>query len=422
MKGSVIKREGKDGAVSYLLKYDGPRDPVTNKRRQLYKTVRGTQKVAQAELRRLLKDIDDGTHVDPHGLTLAEWAETWLSDLEVFATVSLRTREGYGDWLRVHVLPVLGDVPLQKLTGAALTELYKALLKSGFRGSARKGAKARGLAPRTVLHVHRALSTCLKAAVKARKLMRNPADDAIVPKVKKTRQEASGNRETVKALSPDQLATLRAAFRGHELATLVEVAAATGLRRGELLGLRWSAIGMAERKLTVSQTVERTQTEGVVIKADAKNESSRRRIAIGQTLVDTLRAHRAAQEAQAGLLGLSLPADVLVFPRVFPPQKGRPSTSTTRARGVDFNRPWDPEAITKAFRRVAVAAGFTELKLHDMRHTHATLLLMAKVPVHEVAQRLGHSSPAVTMSTYSHVIERSSDNAANAWESIAQAV
>jgi integrase len=90
-------------------------------------------------------------------------------------------------------------------------------------------------------------------------------------------------------------------------------------------------------------------------------------------------------------------------------------------RDVDFQRAWDPEAITKAFRRVVIAAGFPDLRLHDLRHTHATLLLMAGVPVHEVAQRLGHSTPVITMTTYAHVIQRNSGHASQVWAQITAA-
>jgi integrase len=416
MKGSIIKREGKGGAVSWLLKYDGARDAVTGKRSQLYKTVRGTKKAAQVELRRLLGEMDNGTHVDPSKLVLRDWVATWLKNLDVLEKVSVRTLEGYSDCLNVHVVPTLGSTELQKLTASHIDDLYAKLLTAGGRANAPKG-----LAPQTVLHVHRAFFSCLKAAVKKRLMTRNPAEDAEVPRAKRTRNAGEDSAGSIKALDQEQLGALRAAFRGSVLHTLVEVAAATGLRRGEILGLRWSTIDLAKRTLRVERVVERSRQLGVRLKADAKNESSRRTIGFGEALVDVLKLHRREQKELALKLGVTYPADGLVFPCVIKRPKGRQPEGGVLARDVDFGRPWDPEAITKDFRRVAKAAGFAELRLHDLRHTHATLLLMAGVPVHEVAQRLGHSTPVITMTTYSHVIQRSSDHAAQVWEGITAA-
>lgn len=422
MKGSVIKREGKAGAVSYLLKYDGPGDALTGKRRQLYKTVRGTKKEAQVQLRELLGNIDKGLHVDPSKLTLSAWSAQWLENLRALEKVSVRTHEGYADWLNVHVLPSLGAVELQRLTGAHFEALYLELLKSGRKGSSAKSAKtATGLAPQTVLHIHRALFTCLKAATKKRLIVRNPMEDAEPPKPKRTRNTAGDVPVKVKALDHAQLAIVRAAFVGKDLHTLVEVAAATGLRRGELLGLRWSAIDLERLTLRVDQVVERSRSLGVRIKADAKNESSRRTIDIDAALCGVLRAHRVEQKAMALKLGVSYPADCLVFPCLIKRSAGRQPLAGASVRDVDFQRAWDPEAITKAFRRVVIAAGFPDLRLHDLRHTHATLLLMAGVPVHEVAQRLGHSTPVITMTTYAHVIQRNSGHASQVWAQITAA-
>ncbi|OIT11708.1 hypothetical protein BL241_11585 [Ralstonia solanacearum] len=413
-KGSIIKRTGKDGAVSWLLKYDAERDALSGKRQQRYKTVRGTKAAAEKELRRLLAEVDNGTHVGPVRTTVAQWVETWLSTLEVLEKVSVRTREGYSGWLRLHVVPTLGNVELQKLTAAQIDALYAKLLTSGSRSSASKKAEqASGLSPQTVLHVHRALFSCLKAAVKKRLIARNPAEDAESPKPKRTRNHASSeDGGNVKALDREQCATLLDAFRDKPLYCLVALGLATGLRRGEMLALRWSAIDLDKKTLRVDRAVENSRTLGVRIKADAKNESSRRTIRIDDGLCDLLRAHRKSQKELALKLGVRYPADCLVYPCVVKRPKGKQPAGGLVARDVDFGRPWDPEAVTKEYRRVVVRAGFPDLRLHDLRHTHATLLLLEGVPVHSVAQRLGHSTPVITMTVYGHVIQRAEDQAA----------
>lgn len=416
-KGSIIKREGKDGSTSWLLKYDADRHPITGKRQQRYKTVRGTKKAAEAELRRLLSEVDKGTHVDPAKTTLAQWVEQWLRGLAVLEKVSVRTHEGYEGWLKLHVVPILGSVELQKLTTAHLDALYADLLTSGHRGSKTTAdSDVRGLSPQTVLHIHRALFQCLKAAVKKRMLARNPAEDADAPKPKRTRNHGASEEGSgpVKALDRDQIPKLIAAFRGQPLFMLVTLALSTGLRRGELLALRWSAVDLDRRTLRVDRVIEITKKLGVRIKADAKNESSRRTIKIDTGMCDLLRAHRTEQKAMALKLGTSYPADCLLFPCVIKRPKGRQPAGGLSPADVDFHRPWDPKAVTKEFGRIATRAGFADFNLHGLRHTHATQLLLEGVPLHSVAQRLGHSTPVITMTTYAHVLQRAEDRAAEA--------
>ena len=414
-KGSIIKREGKDGATSWLLKYEADRHPVTGKRQQRYKTVRGTKKSADTELRRLLSEVDKGIHVDPAKTTLAQWVEQWLQGLAVLEKVSLRTHEGYADCLNGRVVPTLGSVELQKLTPAHIDGLYAKLLTSGHRGSTTKKDKIeRGLSPQTVLHVHRALFQCLKAAVKKRMLARNPAEDAEAPKPKRTRNHGASDDGSgpVKALDRHQIPALIGAFKGKPLFPLVVLGLSTGLRRGEMLALRWSAVDLDKRTLRVDRVIEVTRRLGVRIKADAKNESSRRTIKIDAGLCDLLRTVRTEQKALALKLGAQYPTDCLLFPCVIKRPQGRQPAAGLTIADVDFNRPWEPEAVSKEFIRGAKVAGFADFTLHGLRHTHATQLLLEGVPLHSVAQRLGHSTPVITMTTYAHVLQRAEDRAA----------
>ena len=415
-KGSIIKREGKDGATSWLLKYDADRHPITGARQQRYKTVRGTKKAAETELRRLLSEVDKGTHVDPAKTTLAQWSAQWLQGLQVLEKVSVRTYEGYAGWINGQIIPTLGAVELQKLTPSHIDALYAKLLTSGHRGSTAKNDKTvRGLSPQSVLHIHRTLFQCLKAAVKKRMLARNPAEDAEAPKHKRTRNHGASETSTgsVKALDRSQIPALINVFRGKPLFPLVALGLSTGLRRGEILALRWSAVDLEKRTLRVDQVIEITRSLGVRIKADAKNESSRRTIKIDAGLCDLLRAHRTEQKSLALKLGVSYPADCLLFPCVIKRPKGRQPQHGLIAADVDFNRPWDPEAVSKEFIRGAKAAGLAGFTLHGLRHTHATQLLLEGVPLHSVAQRLGLSTPVITMTTYAHVIQRAEDRAAD---------
>lgn len=414
-EGSIIKRVGKGGAVSYLLKYDAGRD-AHGKRQQRYKTVRGTKKEAEAELRRLLHEVDKGTHVDPTNLTLSKWADAWLQGLQASEKVGVRTLEGYSDWLKLYVLPKLGGVKLQKLTATQIDSLYVHLLTQGRRSKAGgEDGEVKGLSPQTVLHIHRTLFQCLKAAKKKRQIAHNPAEDADAPKPKRTRNHGSEDEGSgpVRALDKEQVPALLAAFKGKMLYPVVVLGLSTGLRRSEMLALRWSSVNFEKKTLRVQRVVEVSRQYGVRIKADAKTESSRRTIKIPEELCNLLRAHRTEQKALALKLGVSYPSDCLVFPCVIKRTRGGQVATEGRAESADFNRVWHPTAISKEFVRVAAAAGFGEFTLHSLRHTHATHLLLEGTPVHSVAQRLGHSTPVITMTTYAHVLQRAEDRAAD---------
>jgi integrase len=298
--------------------------------------------------------------------------------------------------------------------------MYIALRKSGSRSSAAKKSGApTELSQQTLLHIHRALSQCLKGAIGDYKILRNPCDTAEAPTPKKARgkvRAVSTNAEAkVKALNPTQQIALLDAFHDTPHYALVALGLATGLRRGELLALKWSAIDLESNwqpTLTVKRIVEKTKTHGVrLLDATAKNDSSIRTIGIDPDICELLRLHRKQQQEVALKLGVSYPADCLLFPSIVERPRGKLPAGGVPIRDVDFNRPWDPGAVSKAFAEVAKAAGFKDFGLHGLRHTHATQLLIDGVPVHVVSKRLGHSTPVITMTTYAHVIKNGEDQA-----------
>jgi integrase len=415
-RGSIIKREGKKG-VSYLLKYDAERDPTTGARVQRYKTCTGTKKEAQAELRRLMGEVDTGVSVDPTKMTVAEWLKTWL-DVHVNGNVTQRTFEYYKKIVDTQLVPNIGNVLVQKLAPAKVQQMYSDLSKTGHIRNRRKAEAAEeevgdtcGLAPQSVLHVHRTLFRALKVAAKQRVIMRNPVEDVDAPKLKRVRS-ASGDLEDsgqIKALERDELPRLFAALRGKQIYTLVVVATGTGARRGELLALRWSDLDFEKKTMCISKALEVTRKYGVRI-MPPKNESSRRTIVIDDGLVRTLKNHRQYLEDLALSLGVLCPADGLVFPCVIRRARGRQPNQSV-VRDVDFTRPWNPDAVTKEFGRGAKVAGLNGVHFHTLRHTHATQLLQGGVQPHTVAQRLGHSTPVITMTIYAHVLKRADDQA-----------
>ena len=393
--GSIIRREGKTG-VSWLLKYEGPRDAATGQRRQLYKTIRASKREAERELRRLLSEIDGGMHVDPHKTTLAQWIDIWIRD-HATPTVAAKTVERYGELMRLHVAPAIGSTALLRITPPMIqTMLTKCMtmVAMPLDGPIPPKRPVTALSGQTTLHVYRCLSNCLSAAVRQRVLSRNPCDDVTPPRPRATGGTEEDGDAHIRALERDDLDRLMKGFKGRALFPIVAVAASTGMRRGEILALRWSDIDLDGCTIKIERSVEDTAEHGIRIKAP-KTKGSRRTIGIDPALAAMLRGIRAQYAELSLAIGVRLGNDWLAFP-------GSPDAPAT---------PRAPRAVTKEFSRRAKALGFSELRLHDLRHTHATLLLMAGVPINAVAARLGHASAVVTLGVYGHVLRRAEDQA-----------
>ena len=283
MKGSLLRR----GERSWRLKYDVPGN---RKRETHYVTLKGTKAQAQAQAAKILATIATGEHVDPSGETVAQFVGRWLRDW-ADANVSNQTWSGYAQMLRKHLVSRVGSVPIQKLRAADLQAIYAAMA-------------ADGLADRSRLHLHRIVRSMLKHATQWGVISRNPADMLDAPRVRTTE---------VAILTPAQAQTVLEALRDKPLYPIVAVLLGTGLRRSELLGLRWENLDLDAGTLRVEQALEETARGGVAFKAP-KTRHGRRTITLPPSTVAVLRDHWKAQQEQRLFLGLGkAPAGALVF-------------------------------------------------------------------------------------------------------------
>jgi integrase len=248
--------------------------------------------------------------------------------------------------------------------------------------------KPRGLSAQTVQHVHRTLSQAFGHAVRLEVLARNPAQQVRPPKP---------DRREIKILGKNEIGTLLNAASGSWLYLPVLVAVTTGLRRGELLGLRWSDLDLKAGTLTVNQSLERVR--GALTFKSPKTKTSRRSITLPAATLQALQEHRAAQAEERLKLGLGRDPRGLAFIRA-------------------DTRPVDPDSLSKAFERLIVAADVTPITFHGLRHTHISHLLMDGVHVKVVSERAGHANINITLSVYAAYIPSMQADAAlrvDAW-------
>lgn len=358
-EGSVFQRkDGKWAAeIDLGVTADGKR-----KRKTLYGK---TRKAVVDRLRQLQKTLDEGGPIDQVKLTVGEYLARWLNDAAAH-TVRPTTLESYTRYVRVHALPAFGQVQLAKLTPMHLQHLYSEMLTAG---------KSR----RTVQYLHAILHRALEQAVKWELLQRNPSDAVDAPRPA---------RAEIRPLTPDQVAQLVSAMQGDTLYPLYYLAVATGCRRGELVALRWSDVDWQRPAITINRTAE--EVGGRVIWTEPKTARSRRTIPLPGEAAAVLRSHLVQQEEQRRQLGTLAAGQDLVFCR-------------------PTGEPLSPGFVTQHFTVILNRAGLPHVRLHDLRHTHATMLLAADVHPKVVAERLGHSTITLTLDTYSHVLPTMQD-------------
>ncbi|MCL0065380.1 site-specific integrase [Dehalococcoidia bacterium] len=364
MKGHIRKRS----KGSWTLWIDLGRDPETGKRKQQTMTVPGTKKDAERELRATLTRLEEGAYVKPAKLTVGEYLDQWLQGY-VSSNVGPRTRERYVEIVRTHLIPALGSIPLAALQPQHIQTYYGKALDSGRRDG--KG----GLSARTVQQYHRILHEALKHAVKHGTLIRNAAEAVDAPRPE---------HKEMATLAPEDVNRLLDAVRDTPYYVPFYTAIYTGLRRSELLALRWFRVDLELATLSVVETLHRLKNREFVF-GQPKSKRGRRLITLSPSLAILLREHKARQEFERMFLGKPLSPNDLVF--------SNPDGS-----------PLKPDCITQAFTRITRAIGLYGVRFHDLRHTHATLMLWQGIHPKIVSERLGHSSIAITLDTYSHVL------------------
>lgn len=360
MKGGIIKR----GATwSYMVR---ERDPQTGKTKPRWVGGFPTQKAAKEARADALAAMHQGTYVAPQDLTVAEWLDKWIDGHAVELKPS--TAKSYRDNIDRYLKPNLVGVKVQELGPAMLSATFRHLYEGG-------GKDGRPLSPRTVEFARAVLRRSMQDAVLERVIPVNPVVGTKRPKVVKPQHTTWAGA---------QVATFLEARKDHTLAALFALVFATGMRRGELCALRWQDVDLEAGLVRVDRSV--TATKESRIYTTPKNHE-RRAVTIDPRTVAALKALKVRQAR-----------DRLSWGAAWEGEEGLLFT-------WENGSPLHPDYVSKAF--VSAQAGLDELpriKLHEARHTHATVLLRDRVPVHIVAKRLGHRDPAVTLNVYADAI------------------
>lgn len=376
-EGAIEKR----GPNSWRVQVRLGRDPVTGAYARRRFTVRGSRRDAQRALREALHERDNGLNVAPENVGVEDWLRRWLAQHRADGHITERTYDRYGGIIEKHLIPGIGGLRLQKLRSDHLAELKTRWLT----GDAASGSRA--LAGATVNKHLVVLRRALDEAVHAGLLMRNPMDAVRAPSGKPPRER--------RALDEPEIALLLDAADETKYAVPIRVAIATGLRQGEMLGLRWSDVNLDEARLAVQRSASYVSS-GTIYREPKRN--SRRTIELSGATVKVLREHRIAQTEERLRLGSVWQDHGLVFPS----QRGTP---------------WIARGFYRGYRRIVDGSRVTSpetVNWHTLRHTAGSQWISHGADIFTVSRRLGHASATFTMDVYGHLLRGQQREAAEA--------
>ena len=370
-EGSIRKRN--DGR--WEGRYTAGRNPETGK--PIYKNVLGkTQAEVKAKLKAAIEDSANLDMVKAEQYTTGQWMDVWFENC---AKIKVRpsSHQTYRGYIDNHIKPNIGDVPLSKLSSLHLQKLYKKLLAGGRVDRIEAKGQPKGLSAKTVRNINQVISSAMDFAKDQKLISSNPTDGCALPKLE---------HKEMKTLPVEQLTSFLREAKESGVFELYYIELATGLRRGELLGLKWEDIDLVQGSLRVQRQVARIN--GEVVEAPLKTKNAYRTLPLSADAVGVLQEQRKKSGSS---------------PYVFPSPTGGPIS---------------PDSVLHMLHRVLKRAGLSKVRFHDLRHTFATLALQNGVDIKTVSGMLGHYSAGFTLDTYTHVTTSAKKEAANTMSSI----
>lgn len=369
MRGHIRKR----GKNSWEITINLGRD-ADGKRLRKFASVKGKKADAEKKLNELLSAYDRGMPISTEKVTVAQWLDRWF-DEHVLPNTRQRTQERYRGIIRMHLVPNIGNLQLNKLGPAHIKALEAKLLVDG-------------MAPKGVELVHGVISGALSHAVKMEVLYRNAAQSVTPPKVERKEVAPPSVEKVSKVLELAQ-------SEDHPFFPAIRLIAYTAIRRGECLGLCWNYVDLEAGTITIVQSLVRSIDKGLILEPP-KRDASRRVIDLDEGTVQILRRHHLKQIEHQLAFGKSYQDNDFVFPDELGNRK-------------------NPMALNRAIKSLSKQAGLATIKPHDLRHFHASVLLQSGQSPVIVSKRLGHSSVSMTLDIYSHLLPGWQKEAADAF-------
>ncbi len=332
-----------------------------------------SKKEGREKLKQVQRDLEQGRLATGPRQTVKQYLEYWLEEVHK-PNIKISTYVKYHKVIQGYIVPALGDIQLEKLTPQQVTALYNKKRRDG-------------LAPKTIHSIHGVLHKALDNAVSWNLVARNVCDVVKPPRLVKTEKPS---------LTMEEAHTLLESLRGHRLEMLLTMALTTGMRRGELLGLRWTDIDFKKKLVRVRRTVDYIPRHGYV-ENEPKTAAGTRSITLADFVLEMLRQHQTTQVEAKLQVGSTWENRNLVF---------------TDLTGGYFN----PRYLERLFPKILVEAGLAPMRFHDLRHSAATLLLEMGVSMKVVQEILGHSSYMITADIYAHVLPTQQPEAMKHWD------
>ncbi|MBQ5656550.1 MAG: site-specific integrase [Bacteroidaceae bacterium] len=371
-EGNIRKR--KDGR--WEGRYTAGRDPMTGK--QIFKNVLGkTQAEVKEKLQKALAQAGKIDFTKTGKYTVTMWMDEWFENV---AKIKVRpsSHQTYRGYIDHHITPNIGNIPLEKLTTMDLQKLYRKLLNKGRVDRVESKQQPKGLSAKTVRNINQVISSAMDFAVAQKIIPENPCKAVALPKVE---------HKEMQTIPAEQLQAFLLEAKATGVYEMYYIELATGLRRGELLGLKWTDIDWKNGIIKVRRQVARV--DGQIVEAPLKTKNSYRAVTISQQAIEVLKQQKEKTN------------DEYVFPS---PNGG----------------PISPDSVNNMLKRVLARAGIPKVRFHDLRHTFATIALQNGVDIKTVSGMLGHFSAGFTLDTYAHVTTAAQKEAADTMGNVLQ--